>query len=133
MLTFDEQRLSGHVAPHLVAAIDRDEVGNLSTKLQIHVVPRVLDAHIDARSTKDQPHDAILCVACRHSSELEADDETSIWERVSIDSLSKAPQEERGIEIVGFDAVARVCQSPTTELDYHRTERVAGRCEPVLG
>jgi arginase family enzyme len=94
MLTFDKQGLSCHVRPHLVTAIDCDEVCDLSTEYEIHLIPWILDAHIDARPIKDKPHDAILGAACRHASELEANDDASIRKRVSIHSLAETPQEE---------------------------------------
>src|SRR5262249_53270732 len=67
MLTLDEQGLSGHVGPRDVAEIDRDEAGDLSAKYEIDLVPGILDAHIDARSIKQQPHDAVFGAAGRHA------------------------------------------------------------------
>src|SRR3954464_7128967 len=131
MLALDEQSFSRHVAPHFVAAIDSNEVGDISTKYEIHLVSRILDAHIDARSGKQQPHDAILGGACGHAREFEADDDATIRKGGSVGPLAKTPQEKRRIEIVGFDAIACVCRSPSTELAYKRAKRIARRREPI--
>src|SRR3954471_15175340 len=131
MLALDEQSFSRHVAPHFVAAIDSNEISDISTKYEIHLVSRILDAHIDARSGKQQPHDAILRAACGHARKFEADDDATIRKGGSVGPLAKTPQEKRRIEIIGFYAIACVCRSPPRERAYKRTKRIARRRKPI--
>jgi hypothetical protein len=92
----------------------------------------VLDTYVDAVGFDYQPHDPEFGAACRHTRELETQGNAAPGQRISIDSLAQAPQQESRIEIGRFDPLGRVPQAPAAERVHHRAEILAGGREPIL-
>src|SRR5690349_8841798 len=95
--------------------VDLDEIRNVSTHCQIYGKPRVLGAHVYTGSLKQQPHQTESAPVRRHARELETNHDTVVRERISIGSLAEAPQQDGWIEIVAFQAIAPMHQSPMSE------------------
>ena len=67
LIAIELQRSSGRVAPFRLAKIDFDVITDIAAKREIDGKSRVPRAHVDRRSSEDQPHDPEFRAARRHA------------------------------------------------------------------